>query len=41
MNTANLNFDDIEVEKTAFYKPKHPVNIGKVDIKKKLISNKV
>ena len=32
MNTANLNFDDIEVEKTAFYKPKHPVNIGKVDI---------
>lgn len=34
MNTANLNFDDIEVEKSAFYKPKHSINIGKVDIKK-------
>ena len=34
MNTANLNFGDIEVKQSAIHKSKYPISIGKVDVKK-------
>ena len=39
MSKVNLNFGDIEVKKSTFYKFKHP--IGKVDILKIVISSKI
>ena len=44
MSTANLNFGGIEVKKSVFHKShksKHPIDIGKVNVKKILTSNKV
>ena len=43
MSKVKLNFDDIEVKKSAFQKPKNPVGTNKEDHEqyKILISNKV
>lgn len=35
-----LHFGDIEVKKSIFYKSKHPIDIGEVEIEK-IISNKI
>lgn len=35
-----LNFDDIEVKKSAFHRSKHPIDINEVNIDKIVISEK-
>ena len=41
MSKANLNFNDIEVKKSAFHDCKYPINIGKSAIEKIVISSKI
>ena len=41
MSKTILNFDDIEVKKSAFHKTKNPIDIDKIDIKNTVISNKI
>ena len=37
MNKANLNFDNIEIKKSAFHSSNYLINIDKVNIEKKSI----
>lgn len=41
MSKANLNFDNIEIKKSAFHSSKYLINIDKVNIEKKVITNKI
>ena len=41
MRKSKLNFNNMEVKKSAFYKSNHPINICKSDFYKYLCGHKV
>ena len=41
MEATTIKFGDIEIEKQKFHQHKRPISMKKIDINKKVVSNKV